>query len=185
MCEETEKTLGELMVGNSVYVKAARMVQYYKGKTILDAYPFFYLKAYTPKSKVPLKPVLISRASTSISFMMPFFRPLGKGANVKDTALYGKVSVSGVGVSLNNTDYEGTGTRVPFGSVLTVPGLLPHDKYVFGAAAFCDDGSCPHGIGETSDEFVALVPMSVPQIYSYLADVAYKLGVYDIAKVRV
>ncbi len=170
------------MVSNAVYVTAARHLDQYKGKSIMDAYPFYYLKTYTPRSKAPQKPVLISRASTSISFMLPFFRPSTKGPALKETALYGKVSVSGVGVSLNNTDYEGTGKRVPFGSVVTVPGLLPHDKYVFAAAAFSEDGSCPQGIGETSDEFVALVPLSVPQIYSYLADVAYKLGVYDVAK---
>ena len=35
-------------------------------------------------------------------------------------ALFGKPSGSGVAVSLNNTDYEGTGERVEVGSVIDV-----------------------------------------------------------------
>ena len=172
------------MVSNSVYVDAARTVHTYNGKTLLDTYPFHFLKNYTPKNKVPQKPILISRATTSMTMMLPFFRPLTKSPSpIKDIALYGKISVSGVGVSLNNTDYDGTGQRLPFGSVVTVGGLLPHEKYVFAAASFAEDSSCPHGIGETSDEFIALMPMSIQQIYSYIADVACKLEAYDIAKV--
>lgn len=179
-----ETTLGDLMVSNAVYVSAARTLHNYKGKTIMDTFPFHYLKHYVPKSKAPLKPIIITRATTSISLMVPFFRSSVQGLPPpKDIALYGKISVSGVGVSLNNTDYEGTGVRLPFGSLVTVPGLLPHEKYVFAAAAYTEDGGCPHGIGETSDEIISLLPMPMAQIYSYIADVACKLAAYDIAKV--
>ncbi len=177
-----EASLSELMVNNAVYIAAAREINTYSGRTILDSNPYHYLKQYTPKTKVPLKPILVSKASTSVSLMLPFFRPSVKGPVPRDIAIFGKISVSGVGVSLNNNEYENTGMRVPFGTVVTIPSLVPHEKYVFAAAAYCDDGSCPHGIGETSDEFVTLIPLSVQQIYSYVADVAYKLQSYEIAK---
>ena len=38
-------------------------------------------------------------------------------------ALYGKPSGSGVAVSLNNTEYEGTGEKMAPGSVIKVTGL--------------------------------------------------------------
>lgn len=84
---------------------------------------------------------------------------------------------------MNNTDYEGTGDKLPFGSVVTIKGLLPHENYVFAAAAFAEDGTSPHGIGETSDEIVSLLPMSMAQIFTYIAEVAFKLNFYDISKV--
>jgi len=177
-----EINLGELMVNNAIYVAAARSIHNYKNKTIDDTYPYYYLKNYTPKSKVPLKPVLISRASTSISFMLPFFRPINPMPSPLDIALFGKISVSGVGVSVNNNEYENTGVRMPFGTVVTVPALIPHEKYVFATATYADDGQCSHGIGETSEEFITLVPLSTNQIYSYLSDIAFKLESYDIAK---
>lgn len=45
---------------------------------------------------------------------LPFYKPITeyKGwRNIKEVALYGKPSGSGVAVSLNNTDYEGTGVK--------------------------------------------------------------------------
>jgi len=76
-------------------------------------------------------------------------------------ALYGKPSGSGVGVSLNNTEYEGTGEKVEMGSIVSVNGLVPNEKYVFAAGGYTADGICVNGIGETSNEVVALLPLSL------------------------
>ena len=51
-------------------------------------------------------------------------------------ALYGKPSGSGVGVSLNNTEYEGTGEKKASGSIVKVTGLIPNEKYVFAAGGY-------------------------------------------------
>ena len=64
-------------------------------------------------------------------------------------ALFGKPAGSGVAVSLNNTDYEGTGVKVIPGHVITVTGLLPNKAYVFAAGGYTNDGICVNGIGET------------------------------------
>ena len=177
-----EEKLSNLIVSNSVYVSAARSINTYKNTTISDTYPYFYLKTHTPRTKTPSKPILITRASTSLSFMLPYFRPLPKAPIPQDTALFGKVSVSGVGVSTSNTECENTGVRQPFGTVVNVPSLIPNEKYVFATAAYAEDGSSAYGIGETSEEFITLLPISLGQVFSYLGDIAYKLQVYNIAK---
>lgn len=177
-----EQKLGSLMVANSVYVSAARVIHTYKNVTINDVYPYFYLKSHTPKTKAPPKPILITKTSTSISLMLPYFRPLAKSPTPHSTALYGKVSSSGVGVSASNTECTNTGVQLPFASVVTVPSLTPNERYVFATAAYAQDNSSPYAMGETSDEFTTLLPMSLGQIFTYLADVAYKLQVYSVAK---
>lgn len=39
-----------------------------------------------------------------------------------------------------------------------------------------------NGIGETSNEIITLLPLSMHQLYGYLAEIAFKLGHYQIAK---
>jgi len=57
-----------------------------------------------------------------------------------------------------------------------VSGLIPHEKYVFAAGAYTKDGICVNGIGETTSEVVTLLPLSLHQLYGYLAEIAFKLG---------
>jgi len=57
---------------------------------------------------------LIARTSTTITLKLPFYKPITeyKGwRNISEVAIYGKPSGSGVAVSLNNTDYDGTGVK--------------------------------------------------------------------------
>jgi hypothetical protein len=93
-------------------------------------------------------------------------------------ALFGKPSGSGVGVSLNNTEYDGTGDKVSPGQLVNVTGMIPNEKYVFAAGGYTPDGICVNGIGETSNEVVALLPLSLHQLYGYLAEISFKLGHY-------
>lgn len=116
---------------------------------------------------------------------LPFYKPVTEyksWRNIADMALYGKPSGSGVGVSLNNTEYDGTGEKRPPGDIIRVTGLVPNEKYVFAAGGYTADGICVNGIGETSNEVVALLPLSLHQLYGYLAEIAFKLGHYQIAK---
>ena len=93
-------------------------------------------------------------------------------------ALYGKPSGSGVAVSLNNTDYDGTGEKRAPGAVLNVTGLIPNERYVFAAGGYTPEGVCVNGIGEVSNEILTLLPLSLHQLYGYLAEIAFKLGHY-------
>ena len=116
---------------------------------------------------------------------LPFYKPVTEyksWKNIGAMALYGKPSGSGVGVSLNNTEYDGTGDKRPPGDIVRVTGLAPNEKYVFAAGGYTLDGICVNGIGETSTEITALLPLSLHQLQGYLAETAYKLGHYTIAK---
>ena len=97
-------------------------------------------------------------------------------------SLFGKPSGSGVGVSLNNTEYEGTGEKRFPGGIVRVSGLIPNEKYVFAAGGYTADGICVNGIGETSSDILTLLPLSLHLLHGYLAEIAYKLGHYQIAK---
>ena len=96
--------------------------------------------------------------------------------------MFGKPSGSGVGVSLNNTEYDGTGEKKTPGAIVTVTGLMPNERYVFAAGGYTADGICVNGIGETSNDIITLLPLSLHQLYGYLAEIAYKMGHHTIAK---
>jgi hypothetical protein len=116
---------------------------------------------------------------------LPFYKPITEykaWRNIEAAALYGKPSGSGVAVSLNNTDYEGTGEKRKPGHVINVAGLIPNERYVFAAGGFTADGICVNGIGETCKEILTLLPLSLHQLQGYLAEIAFKLGQYQIAK---
>jgi hypothetical protein len=77
---------------------------------------------------------------------------------------------------LNNNEYEGTGEKKPQGHVVNVTGLIPNEKYVFAAGGYTPEGICVNGIGETSDDILTLLPLSLHQLCGYLAEIAFKLG---------
>ena len=70
---------------------------------------------YIKKSNVAPKPVLIGRTSTTITMKLPFYKPITEYRSwrqIDKMSLFGKPAGSGVAVSLNNTDYEGTGVKL-------------------------------------------------------------------------
>lgn len=128
---------------------------------------------------------MIARTSTSITLKLPFFKPITEyksWRNITHVAVYGKLQASGVNVSLNNTDYDGTGTKLSPGSIVHVTGLIPNEHYVFAAGGYNHEAVCVNGIGETCKEILTIQPLSLHQISGYLAEIAYKLGHYQIAK---
>lgn len=95
---------------------------------------------------------------------LPFFKPITEykaWRNISNVALYGKPSGSGVAVSLNNTDYAGLGEKKSPGYIVNVTGLIPNEKYVFAAGGYNSEGKCVNGIGETSNEILTLLPLSL------------------------
>jgi hypothetical protein len=170
-----------------VYLRAARHYHEYFSRSADQVHPFGLLAKpqYIKKTPVPAKPVMVCRTSTSITMKLPFYKPLTEykaWRNIAKVALYGKPSGSGVAVSLNNTDYDGTGEKKAPGSVLNVTGLIPNERYVFAAGGYTADDTCVNGIGETSNEILTLLPLSLHQLYGYLAEIAFKLQHYHIAQ---
>ena len=103
-------------------------------------------------------------SSEYLKTLLPFFKPLTEYKNLRNidsVALYGKPSGSGVAVSLNNSDYDGTGEKTKPGGTVNVTGLIPNEKYVFAAGAYNKEGTCVNGIGETSDDILTLLPLSL------------------------
>jgi hypothetical protein len=97
------------------------------------------LQHYIKKSTVPARPIMITRTSTSIMLKLPFYRPITEyksWRNIGSMSMFGKPAGSGVAVSLNNTEYEGTGEKKNPGAIINVTGLIPHEKYVFAAGGY-------------------------------------------------
>ena len=181
-----EDKLCKLCLENAVYIEAAQRPNIYQRKTIASHYPYHFLTLprYHKSCKVPEIPVFVGRSSTCISMLLPYFRPKGQTKyKMEKMALYGKPAGSGIAVSLNNTEYKGTGLKQEPGSVALVSGLMPNEKYVFASAAYSKGDYCPNGIGQTSPDIVALLPLPISILYSYLADISFKLGNFHIARV--
>ena len=112
--KQSEESMTELALENAVQITASRKFHSYFKKSPDQVYPFNLLAKplYIKKTAVPSTPILIARTSTSITMKLPFYKPITEykaWRNITQAALYGKPSGSGVAVSLNNTDYEGTG----------------------------------------------------------------------------
>jgi hypothetical protein len=151
---------------NAVQISASKHFHSYFGKSPSFHYPYSLLakQIYIKKTPVPAKPIMLCRTSTSITMKLPFYKPLTEyksWRNIADMALYGKPSGSGVAVSLNNTDYEGTGQKHPPGHIVHVTGLIQNETYVFASGGYTGDGICVNGIGETCDNILTLLPLSI------------------------
>jgi hypothetical protein len=182
-----EDKMSRTCIDNSIYVKASRLFNEYSQKSSDDVYPYSLMSkpVYVKKTGIPIKPIMIMRTSTSIMMKLPNFRPITEykaWRDIEQMALFGKPSGSGVAVSLNNTEYDGTGQKVRPGATVTITGLTPNEKYVFASAGYAKDQVCVNGIGETTDDIITLLPLSLPILYGYLATTAYKLKQFQIAK---
>lgn len=149
---------------NAVQVSASRFFHPYFARSPDQMHPFNLLAnpLYIKKTPVPGTPIMIARTSTSITMKLPFYKPITEykaWRKISTTALYGKPSGSGVAVSLNNTDYEGTGFKKAPGQIVHVQGLIPNETYVFAGAGFTEDDICVNGIGETCKEVLTLLPL--------------------------
>ena len=143
---EDEEKLKKIVIDNSAAVKIAEHLMNYeeRGDHVYEKQPLSLMdkQRYLKKTVVPPKPIFIARTSTTITMKLPYFRPQTdhkEWRNITKMALFGKESGSGVAVSLNNTEYPGTGDKVAPGSVITVSNLTPNRKYVFACGGYTDD----------------------------------------------
>lgn len=180
-------------VHNSVFLFSTLLDDISINKKAHDFYPFNYLydKDYIQETKIPPKPILISKTSGSITMKLPPFNPLipplqlleNENLNkVKTMAIYGKVSANGVDVSLTSNDFPNTGTRMNNGSIVTITNLTPNEKYCFAVAGFDPDEQVIKGIGKTGEDVLTAYPLPINLLYCYLAKISYQIGDFETSE---
>lgn len=135
---EDEDKLKRIILENAAAIKIANHLMNFdeKGPNVLQKSPLNLMDKtiYLKKTNVPPKPIMVSRTSTTITMRLPYFRPITEHKewrNISKISLFGKESGSGVAVSLNNSEFPGTGVKFDPGSIVTVSKLTPNKKYVF------------------------------------------------------
>ncbi|KAM4748836.1 cilia- and flagella-associated protein 54 [Rhinophrynus dorsalis] len=135
------------------------------------------------KKTVPPPPILLCRTEHSMVFKPAPFKP---DIKVSWYCLFGRcVTGPDVRVRLNDHHLPGTGEEIPAYSsnLLEVKGLVANEKYIFAVAAYSSDGVLiGDTIGESTKPILAFPPLSVPATWAYLAQSAYQVGNYTVAK---
>eukprot|EP00079_Xenopus_tropicalis_P023165 XP_012815326.1 PREDICTED: cilia- and flagella-associated protein 54 isoform X1 [Xenopus tropicalis] len=132
---------------------------------------------------VPPPPLLISRTEESMVFKPT---PFKSDIKVSWYCLFGRcVNGPDLKVRLNDHHLHGTGEEIPArsGNLLEVKGLEANEKYIFAVAAYSSDGVLiGDSIGESTKPILAFPALSVPMTWAYLAQSAYHIGNYTMAK---
>ena len=158
---------------------------------------------------VPSAPRFVSRSSTSATIRLTPYRQMPsakrrKARHIDHFRVFGKLTGAGTAVSLNNTDYDGTGVAIPavqlFGeagevnpakcvygtapnTVITIMGLVPNESYVFACAAYDSNGDVVEGIGATSEvPITCSLPLPTLLCWSYIGKVAVTKGLPELSK---
>lgn len=97
-------------------------------------------------------------------------------------ALFWKETYKSDPVTLQDCDYPGTGLKIDPGAVVRVDGLAPNRNYTFAVGGYTDDLVWVNGVGKSTDGIVPCLPLNANILNSYLAQTAFKLEHYQIAK---
>jgi len=141
------------------------------------------------KGRNPPPPLLLARSHMSITLVpQPFtLTDPTNNSKIHHLKLYGKPSGAGTDVSINNTEFPGTGVSLPYdhrshtSNPVTVTGLPENDSYVFAIAAFDENDEILGNIGGTSQPVEALNPLNLQLCWSYLSQKALEMGQPAIA----
>lgn len=135
---EDEEKLRKIIIDNSAAIKIGEHLMNFedRGEEVYQKEPLSLMdkQRYLKKTVEPPKPIFMARTSTTITMKLPYFRPQTdhkEWRNISKMAIFGKESGSGVAVSLNNTEFPGTGDKAAPGSIITISNLTPNRKYVF------------------------------------------------------
>ncbi|KAG9490483.1 hypothetical protein GDO78_006036 [Eleutherodactylus coqui] len=167
LLEDSEKLIQQAeMEENAVYLSCIKQTETKGGK--MNVLP---------------PPILIYRTEHSMVFKPSPFTSCTK---VAWYCLFGQ-SVTGPNfkVRLNDHNLLGTGELVPANSniLLEAKGLKKNEKYIFAVGAYSADGHLiGNMIGESTKPILAAPPLSVPATLAYLAQSAYQVGNYKVAK---
>ncbi|XP_034034310.1 cilia- and flagella-associated protein 54-like [Thalassophryne amazonica] len=137
------------------------------------------------KQKPPPPPVLVSRTDNSLAFVPAHY------SMEKQVCWYQIFGHAAEGINqkvrLGDCSLLGTGNLVPVSSglcVLRVEGLEHNQMYVFAVAAYDAQGDLlGNTIGETTSPVLASMPLSLLTTWVHLAQVAFQMGQYAVAKV--
>ncbi len=192
--EEEEKVHITNGIDNAVFLFSTLLNDSNAEKHSDDFYPFNYLynSDYIQPTEAPIKPILISRTTNSITLKLPPFEPiipetmLLANPNLKtviNMALFGKASQHGVDVSATCTDLQNTGTRVTNGAIVTVGRLRMNEKYCFAAAGYDPrEKIINNEIGKTGEDIATVLPLPLNLLYAYLAMTAYQLDDFELSE---
>jgi len=162
------------------------------GETAQKVYPFstMYDEELHKEAKVPRSPILISKGSTKFYFKLPFFKPKipellvlenPNRAIISSMAIYGKKGQN-TDVSATSTELSNCGIRYQCNDVISIPHLVPNEKYCFAVAAFDAEENICNDIGITGEKIHAALPLPVNLLYNYLARIAFQLSDFDTAQ---
>lgn len=135
------------------------------------------------RTVTPLQPRILQRGPTSVTLShFPFL--LKGGKKVARWAVYAKTYGAGVALILNKTatEYPGTGVMVPPGARVTVEGLRANDTYVFAIAAYDEAGGLIGGLGASSVEVLAGLPLPLYHCWAHVALTACRLRLWGVAR---
>eukprot|EP00798_Chlamydomonas_sp_ICE-L_P023814 gene23814-9377_t len=135
------------------------------------------------RTATPLQPKILQRTPTSV--VLTHFPLLLKSTKkAVKYAVYAKSFGAGIALGLNKTacEYPGTGAMTPLDESVTVEGLHVNDTYVFAVAAYDDAGQLIGGLGTSTKEVIAALPLPLYMCWSHLVLLASKMGLWSLAK---
>ncbi|MEW5312856.1 MAG: hypothetical protein WDW38_004457 [Sanguina aurantia] len=140
-------------------------------------------QARTRSSDAPLAPRVLQRNRNSVT-LTHFPLQLRGSRRPASFSVLCKSYGAGVGLSINKTamEYPGSGIPAPLDSRVTVNGLRSNDTYIFAVVAYDEAGAVIGGIGASSPEIVAALPLPLYLCYGQLAATACQLGLWGVAK---
>ncbi|KAM8971997.1 cilia- and flagella-associated protein 54 [Pelodytes ibericus] len=135
------------------------------------------------KRMVPPPPILVCRTENLMIFRSA---PFQSEIKVSWYCLYGRcVTGPNLKVRLNDHHLSGTGEEIRASSntLFEVSGLQANEKYIFAIAAYSSDNVLiGDSIGESTKPILAFPTLSFPAVWGYLAQSAYQVGNYQVAK---
>ncbi|KAL1774964.1 cilia-and flagella-associated protein 54 [Sigmodon hispidus] len=147
------------------------------------SYQKYLESSKTKKSRLPPPPILLARTHCSVTLKpAPFISDVKVSwyciLGCKAEGSYGKVR-------LNNNHLPNSGEAIPADgkSIFEVKGLETNEKYIFAIAAYSSSGKLiGDAVGETTKPILIYPPLSAVTARMYLAQVAYQVGDYELAK---
>ena len=134
----------------------------------------------------PLPPKILQRSNHTCTLVhFPFSPSPASSKQPVNYAVYAKSYGAGVGLSVNKTgmEYPGSGVQTPLGLPVTIQGLRANDTYVFAVAGYDESGAMvSSGLGSSTCEILAALPLPIYMCWSHLCLVACRLGQWQAAR---
>ena len=97
-------------------------------------------------------------------------------------AVYAKSYGSGVAVSVNNTDFDGSGIKRSLDDSITIRGLTPNSTYMVAYAMYDNAGCLIGSISCSTEKVHTVLQLPLLLCWSYLTEAAYHCGCVGILR---